>query len=160
QEDSAYSTGSYSPPPPGAEDPQYFPQTNYFPPPPTQPVDYSNNNNNYPPYNPADYPPPNNGYSPSNAGHIHPATGYTPPPPEPGNPYAHQDPRYRRPDDNVSARDPPLPEHVHASRFDRLGAQHANSPIHNVPSPIHSASRETETTIQPEPVKPASEKSV
>ncbi|KAJ4347289.1 uncharacterized protein N0V89_011229 [Didymosphaeria variabile] len=52
------------------------------------------------------------------------------------------------------------------SRADRLGALHSNSsidvappPSQGVPVPIHSV-RSAEAPIQPEPVKPASEKSV
>ncbi|CAI6335454.1 unnamed protein product [Periconia digitata] len=137
EEDSAYSTGSYSPPPTtvDGQDPRYFPQTNYFPPPPHQSADPQ-----YPPYNPADYPaPPQHSTYPQQ--HIDgglPPTGYTP---EPGNPYAHQDPRYRRQDDNVSAQQyEPLLEHMQARR-DRLRHKtsepirngyipHASSPIH------------------------------
>ena len=76
--------------PPG----RYFPETNYFPPPPT--------GEHYPAYNPADYPP--SGAIPPQ--HQEPY-GYTSPVQEP-TPYGN-DPRYRRPDDNVSA--PSAPEH-------------------------------------------------
>jgi hypothetical protein len=61
-----------------------------------------------------------------------PPTGYTPPPvaPEPGNPYAQQDHRYRRPDDNVSAHQPrepvPLLENIHErGGYRLLSAQNA-----------------------------------
>ncbi|EAT89617.2 hypothetical protein SNOG_02886 [Parastagonospora nodorum SN15] len=113
-EDSAYSTGSYSPydsPRPSTtstshpNDSRFFPESNYFPPPPTAPIDHQAP---YPPYNPADYPPPpSTTFEPS-----HPST-YVHPPHDDinhGNPYAppqHQSNYYygqpRRPDDNVSA---------------------------------------------------------
>ncbi|KAF2822809.1 hypothetical protein CC86DRAFT_457991 [Ophiobolus disseminans] len=126
-EDSAYSTGSYSPydsPRPSTAHPndsRFFPETNYFPPPPTAPVDHGAP---YPPYNPADYPPPPSTVFEPN----HPA-GYVNPPPEDmnhGNPYAHPQQQHdayygqpRRPDDNVSA---PAPnnEHIFAAARDRV----------------------------------------
>lgn len=57
-----------------------------------------------------------------------PPTGYTPPPvvPEPGNPYVHQDPRYRNPNDNVSAQQTLLPGQVHAYGGSRLSPALAN----------------------------------
>ncbi|KAL6157040.1 hypothetical protein ACJBU6_04614 [Exserohilum turcicum] len=118
EEDSTYSTGTYSPydsPSPStahAEDSRYFPETNYFPPPPNASAD-PNIHNPYPPYNPADYPPGPNHSSqyvnvPRDESHI-------------GNPYVppqHQDHYYgppRRMDGNVSA---PAP--------DRAGSEHDN----------------------------------
>jgi len=166
QEDSAYSTGSYSPPPPGADttDPRYFPETNYFPPPPSNPVDH----NSYPPYNPADYPPPNSAMPPPN-GYI-PSPG----PPETGNPYARQEPMYRRPDDNVSAQ--PLPEHMQArggSRFIPAHAQVSSANATSLPDRLKNQSHTNghgdtdgnvsplpRTPIQPDPVYPSSAKSV
>lgn len=137
QEDSAYSTGSYSPTNTApSQDSRYFPETNYFPPPPTQPVDapYTPYND----YNPAHYPPPNM----SNL----PPTGYTPPPVnhEPGNPYAPHDNRARRPDDNVSA--PSNPEHIH-SGGSRLSPAHKS----NVANPL-SASDRIKSPVAPSPV--------
>ncbi|KAF1963601.1 hypothetical protein CC80DRAFT_498750 [Byssothecium circinans] len=144
EEDSAYSTGSYSPPPTtfDSTDPRYFPQTNYFPPPPHQPVDTQ-----YPPYNPADYQE-----HPSNHINMPPPTGYTPPP-EPGNPYAHRDPRYRRPDDNVSAQPhepapalasthPPLLEQMHTRGGSRLSSDHPYDNLHvSLANGVHLADR-------------------
>ncbi|KAF2031103.1 hypothetical protein EK21DRAFT_100033 [Setomelanomma holmii] len=140
EEDSAYSTGSYSPydsprtstAHPG--DSRFFPETNYFPPPPTAPVDH---NAPYPPYNPADYPPPPSTiYEPG-----HPS-GFVHPPQEdlnPGNPYAHPPPQQhdayygqpRRPDDNVSASAPVASgnEHVFASARDRVSEPESPSPL-------------------------------
>lgn len=131
EEDSAYSTGSYSPSPTAdSTDPRYFPQTNYFPPPPNQPIDA-----HYPPYNPADYPaPPSHHYPPHHIDNGPSPSGYTP---EPGNPYAQQDPRYRRQDDNVSAQQyEPLFEHARA----RSGGSRL-SPAHEYPkvSPANNA---------------------
>ncbi|RAR09993.1 hypothetical protein DDE83_005208 [Stemphylium lycopersici] len=119
EEDSAYSTGTYSPydsPTPSTAHPndsQYFPQTNYFPPPPNVPVDH-NAHAPYPPYNPADYPPgPQSAYEPN-----HPSRYVNPPHDDVhvGNPYApppqHHEPYYgqpRRTDGNVSA---PVPDPV------------------------------------------------
>ncbi|KAG9389391.1 DUF3824 multi-domain protein [Pyrenophora tritici-repentis] len=118
EEDTAYSTSTYSPydSPTSStahpDDSRYFPETNYFPPPPSAPVDH-NPNNPYPPYNPADYPPgPQSTYEPN-----HPSQFVNPPHNDlhPGNPYAppqqQQDFYYgqpRHPDDNVSA---PVPDH-------------------------------------------------
>lgn len=115
-EDSAYSTGSYSPydsPRPSTAHPndsQYFPQSTYFPPPPTVPVNEPvHHNAPYPPYNPADYPPPpSTVFEPNHpSGYVH-----APPPPSDdlnhGNPYArpsaNNQPYYgqpRHPGDNI-----------------------------------------------------------
>jgi len=128
EDDSAYSTGTYSPydspqsstaHPSTAHtnDSRFFPETNYFPPPPNAPVEQ---HTPYPPYNPADYPPaPQSAYEPPHPSHF----VHQPPAPEDlnfGNPYApppapqqqqqpHHDPyhnnhaRRSHPDDNVSA---------------------------------------------------------
>ncbi len=61
EEDSAYSTGTYSPDySPQAShaqphDGRQFPEGNYFPPPPTAPVE-NNHHNGYPPYKPIRIP--------------------------------------------------------------------------------------------------------
>lgn len=150
QEDSAYSTGSYSPTRGAPPDATYFPQSNYFPPPPTQPADP-----NYPPYNPynpAQYdPPPNAPYNPANyAPHNNgKSTGYTPPPvnPEPGNPYAPPDQRNRRPDDHVSASFDP--EHTDRGGS-RLSPDHDSDIANSCPSTEHVKSPLT----APSPVQP------
>ncbi|KAH3962657.1 hypothetical protein HBH51_172380 [Parastagonospora nodorum] len=158
-EDSAYSTGSYSPydsPRPSTtstshpNDSRFFPESNYFPPPPTAPIDHQAP---YPPYNPADYPPPpSTTFEPS-----HPST-YVHPPHDDinhGNPYAppqHQSNYYygqpRRPDDNVSAFAPVAAktEHSFASARDRVIDPTDSSPSRS-PSPEPSEVR-SEKTVQ------------
>ncbi|KAH8727869.1 hypothetical protein GQ44DRAFT_738042 [Phaeosphaeriaceae sp. PMI808] len=155
-EDSAYSTGSYSPydsPRPSTTHPnesRFFPETNYFPPPPTAPpVDH---NTPYPPYNPADYPPPQANYEPG-----HPSGFVHAPPHEdlnPGNPYARpaqqQQPhdayygQSRRPDDNVSALAPITSgtEHLFASARD--GVKEPESP-----SPLQSREKTVQFDLNP-----------
>lgn len=74
----------------------------------------------------------------------------------------------------MSARNPPLPEHVHAPRIGgsrpshrRLPADtllpdrvnHADPPV-AAATPLLSVARESDTPVQPEPVKGVSEKSV
>jgi hypothetical protein len=128
-EDSAYSTGSYSPydsPRPSTSHPndsRFFPETNYFPPPPTAPVDHQAP---YPPYNPADYPPPpSTTFEPG-----HPA-GFVHAPPDDinhGNPYAPQQPtayygQPRRPDDHVSDPAPVASGNEHSFASARGGSR-------------------------------------
>ncbi|OAL01423.1 hypothetical protein IQ06DRAFT_316355 [Phaeosphaeriaceae sp. SRC1lsM3a] len=137
-EDSAYSTGSYSPydsPRPSTAHPndsQYFPQSTYFPPPPTVPVNEPvHHNAPYPPYNPADYPPPpSTVFEPNHpSGYVH-----APPPPSDdlnhGNPYArpsaNNQPYYgqpRHPGDNVSASAPAAPGNEHIFSSARGGSE-------------------------------------
>ena len=121
EEDSAYSTGTYSPdysPQPShmhPHDGRQFPEGNYFPPPPT--AAENNHHGAYPAYNPAEYPP---GTQP-NYGPV-PSAGYVQPPHEDvnlGNPYAPQyqhDMQYnqqRHHDDHVSASTPTNPGNEH-----------------------------------------------
>ena len=173
EEDSAYSTGTYSPdysPQPHnahPNDSRYFPETNYFPPPPTAPID--NSHGPYPAYNPADYPPgQQHNYGP-------PPAGYVQPPHDDvnlGNPYAPQhqqhDPYYnqqRRHDDNVSAPAPinsgdghvafasarggsrQLPAHKDEHSAD-TPADHVDEP--DAPSPVPSREKSVQFDLNPQ----------
>lgn len=185
EDDSAYSTGTYSPdysPQPSTvhpNDSRFFPETNYFPPPPTVPVDH-NPNAPYPPYNPADYRPGQQShYAPPPSNYVHAPHEDL----NPGNPYAHQhqqhDPYYsqqRRPDDNVSAPVPansgnehftsnsarggsrPLPAHVDEHRTNTF-TDRVNEP--EGPSPVQSRDKTVQFDLNPqeEPSREASPES-
>ncbi|CAN9476105.1 unnamed protein product [Alternaria alternata] len=159
EDDSAYSTGTYSPydsPTPSTAHPndsRFFPESNYFPPPPTAPVDH-NPNNPYPPYNPADYPPPPSAYEPN-----HPSQFVNPPHEDLhlGNPYAPQhqqqhEPYYgqpRRGGDNVSA---PVPDHGGNEHYNFASARGpVDEPRSPSPTPTEEKSVKFDLNPQEEP---------
>ncbi|KAL1794257.1 hypothetical protein ACET3X_007678 [Alternaria dauci] len=159
EDDSAYSTGTYSPydsPTPSTAHPndsRFFPETNYFPPPPSAPVDH-NPNNPYPPYNPADYPPPPSAYEPNHPSH------FVNPPHEDlhlGNPYAPQhhqqhEPYYgqpRRGGDNVSA---PVPDYGGKEHYNFASARGpVDEPRSPSPTPTEEKSVKFDLSPQEEP---------